>query len=186
VDLLIRQFRKQGERENPSAYILRDRQGGGSGKTTGIGRLQVNRNRIVDGGLDSLFRKMRHQAVSNGLIGAADDILVVHVGGPGGWGGQNEFRNSAERFMVRASDPDSALVGLFQVSQLHAKNRRLQLIQPGVPPCNVADAVFVPPILTEGVQSIKKGRVTGRNGSSIPETSQVLGRVEAERRGMPP
>ena len=65
-----------------------------------VSRLQVNRNRIVDSGLDSPLGKMRHQAIPHGMLGAADHILVIHMGRPGGLGRQSEFRNSSEQLIV--------------------------------------------------------------------------------------
>ena len=79
----------------------------------------------------------------------------------------------------------SGVVGR-KMAESDAKNGGLEFIEPAVPAVYNAHRTFAPTILAQQAQSVSQIGIRCRDGAPIPQSAQVLCRVEAECRQSPP
>lgn len=79
IDVPCPQFRKHGQGENGLTDIFRFIEGTAFTESIGIEGLHMNRDRIMDSGLNELRFEKFQKAVPLASICQADDILVIYM-----------------------------------------------------------------------------------------------------------
>src|SRR5687767_5768649 len=110
---------------------------------------------------------MRLQRISARRTGIhAYDVEVVDVMRPFGLAWEGQSRNGGQPFAVAVRQAPPALVALVQMPQLDTQDRRLQLVEPGVDPLDLAvvTATGLPTVVAQHAQTLGE-RSIGRGDS---------------------
>ena len=141
-------------------------------------RLQVDRHRVVDAGLDAVVLEVTSQGISPlGL----DDVEVEDGLRPAGDLGPRDGE-VVQRLLVPAGDPPAGLVGLVEATQLHPQDRGLERVEAPVEPTLVVLVLDLRPEVAKRPDAVVDVGVTSHHHAGVTEGSEVLGGVEAEGR----
>ena len=85
--------------------------------------------------------------------------------------------------LISVEHGDARSVGTVEVTEEDVQERPLDLVQPGVSPARPIDLVLPPPsVLPKAPHGGGEIRIVREDGTTIPEGTEVLRRVEGERR----
>src|SRR5262244_714508 len=70
--------------------------------------------------------------------------------------------------------------------ELDSQQRRLELVEPRVQARKVTDIPLAPPVFSKQTRLLGQTRIVRDDSATIAQRAQVLGRIEAERRDVPP
>ena len=91
-----------------------------------------------------------------------------------------------QQIQIAAGVPGAPRIFTVQILQLDPEYRRLDLVQPAVPPGRRADITLTPAVLPESLQSLSQIRVPRENRTPVADGTQVFGWIKAECGGIAP
>src|SRR5437762_12931697 len=133
-------------------------------------------NRVVDVGADIGRVQMSTQRLASGGThnGKMCDTIFTR------WRRHANLR-MANALDIGAEDPPPRGVFLLEIRQAHLKHRRLQFVETAVAPTVDVDAIlFFPTVLPQRAHAMRQPGVVRRHGTGVPQSAEVLGRIEAE------
>src|SRR5262245_6009594 len=146
-----------------------------------VGRLQMDRDRIMYERPTALFPQMLAQSVA---FVASSDILMIDALGFAGAFRQSQ-RSLREPVIVNSRDLSPPRVLFVQVFQLHAQDGGLQFVEPRIEPRLIAHVSLAPAILAQQRNSLSDFRVVRHDRDAIAQRAEILRRIEAEGGGVP-
>lgn len=139
--------------------------------------LQVNGNRVMYRGGDSLFKESRHEFVS---IRHPNHIMMMNV--RASWVGsrKHEIWQPLKCLGIASGDLPPPRIVIVEFTQLQSENRSLDAVHAAVPPY---DGVMILPTLAvveEHPHFPSELGVACRNRSRLPEGPQILTRIKTK------
>ena len=94
-------------------------------------------------------------------------------------------RQAAEsRTITQRNRPARFILGI-QVRQLHAQERGLQFIQPGIITLDVVVILHARAVIAQNLHIVGQRTIIGRDRPAIAQRAQILSRIKTKSRGMP-
>src|SRR5947209_18006490 len=138
----------------------------------------MDRYWIEHGGVDPAIAEHAADGVSSLR---PDDELVVNVNATGG-DERRRHIGRAQGVAVRCRDRAPSLVFTIEMTELHAEDRRLQLVEAAVPSTRFAHIALLPAVLAQEPDAFRDRRIAGHDHTAVADRAEVLRRIEAERR----
>ena len=139
-------------------------------------RLEVQRERVVDFALDLAFRKVRAEGVARRR---SHDELVPRVIRCVMREREIEAR---ERVAIARGDSRARRVPAIEVRELHAEDRRLDRVEPHVPPDALVDVLLLRAVDAQRARLFRERRVVRDDEPAVAERAEVLRRKKRDRR----
>jgi hypothetical protein len=137
------------------------------------GAVQVQRQRIMDGGADAF----RLQALQHSIaMGDANDVEVPGVPGDDL---RARHRQLAQELVVADGGGGATRVPVGEVRQFDAQDRSLQFVEPAVRPPQRMVILLGRAVIAHGAQALGDLAVVGGHGAAVAPGAQVLAGIEA-------
>src|SRR6266404_9187990 len=143
------------------------------------GLLPVRRHRVMDFGLYAMGQEMLAQCIAARMADRENMEYVVLVAAP-----RRRYHVLRQRIEVDIRKPALMRRQGIQMAQLYLKQRRLHLVKARIDAHIAVVIFFLRTVVAKMLQAVGKVVVISHHSPRIAESSEVLGRVEAEAAGV--